>query len=376
MALKHKYRNQFEGSAFSLVIVRSLVLCFLVLSVFLPYVKITYYYYNNDQIFENVWWYTGLGYESESYAGSQHSVDWHIQWFAMPMFAFPFVFMYLGLKKRYTFDLGVIVFTLFFGWMMLPPLISPMSMGAGWDLIESEALMGSYLAAIVLVVYGVTRLCLRGATGGLQADSIPPPESVEQSESVKRRFILVLALLSFVLPFAVEYNIFHFPDDGAAELSTVYYWFGRVVEFDSASGGPQFPFPLPFCLPFLPIVYLPLIMMWLGVKRTGLFNNGVRLFTIYWIWHLLFFLQPSYVTWHWHQNITAPTVGIVFFPTILLLYILSFFFKSARINRFLLESGLKGAKVTPKAFLKKCPECGREIPIASEECPYCKTKQP
>jgi rRNA maturation endonuclease Nob1 len=30
----------------------------------------------------------------------------------------------------------------------------------------------------------------------------------------------------------------------------------------------------------------------------------------------------------------------------------------------------------PKAFLKKCVKCGREIPIASEECQYCGTKQP
>lgn len=28
------------------------------------------------------------------------------------------------------------------------------------------------------------------------------------------------------------------------------------------------------------------------------------------------------------------------------------------------------------SFLKKCVGCGREIPIASEECPYCGTKQP
>jgi len=47
-----------------------------------------------------------------------------------------------------------------------------------------------------------------------------------------------------------------------------------------------------------------------------------------------------------------------------------------RINKFALELGLKGAKATPKAFLKKCPKCGREMPIASEECPYCKSKQP
>lgn len=30
----------------------------------------------------------------------------------------------------------------------------------------------------------------------------------------------------------------------------------------------------------------------------------------------------------------------------------------------------------PKTFLKQCIECGREIPIASEECPYCGAKQP
>jgi len=31
---------------------------------------------------------------------------------------------------------------------------------------------------------------------------------------------------------------------------------------------------------------------------------------------------------------------------------------------------------TPKSFLKNCTKCGKEIPIASEECPYCETKQP
>jgi len=372
LVLKHGHKNQFEGSVFRLVIVRSLVLCFLILSVFLPYVKVTYY---GERIHEHVFWYTSLWRELETDAGSQyHSAQWNIEWYAMPMFAFPFVLMYFGLKKRYTFDLGVIVYALFLGWMTLPPLISPMSMGAGWDLIESEALIGAYLATIVLVVYGVTRLFLRGATGGLEADRIPPPESVEQPDVVKRRFILVLALLSFVLPFAVEYKIFHDPEYETV-LSTVYYWFGRMVEFDTASGGLRSPFPLPFSLLFLPIVYLPLIMMWLGMKRTRMFTNGVRLFTIYWVWHLLFFLQPFYVTRPRHEHIIAPTVGIVFFPTILLIYTLSFLFKSQRINRFLLELGLKGAKGTPKTFLKKCPKCGREIPIASEECQYCKTKQ-
>ena len=30
---------------------------------------------------------------------------------------------------------------------------------------------------------------------------------------------------------------------------------------------------------------------------------------------------------------------------------------------------------TPKSFLKKCLNCGQEIPIASETCPYCGSKQ-
>ncbi len=31
---------------------------------------------------------------------------------------------------------------------------------------------------------------------------------------------------------------------------------------------------------------------------------------------------------------------------------------------------------TPKSFLKKCVNCGKDIPIASEVCQYCGTKQP
>ena len=30
---------------------------------------------------------------------------------------------------------------------------------------------------------------------------------------------------------------------------------------------------------------------------------------------------------------------------------------------------------TPRNFVKKCVKCGKEIPIASEECSYCGTKQ-
>jgi predicted RNA-binding Zn-ribbon protein involved in translation (DUF1610 family) len=31
---------------------------------------------------------------------------------------------------------------------------------------------------------------------------------------------------------------------------------------------------------------------------------------------------------------------------------------------------------TPKAYLKKCVECRKLIAIASEECPFCGSKQP
>jgi hypothetical protein len=326
-------------------------------------VKITYY---GERIQEHFWWYIGLSYESESYAGSQFSSNWKVQWFAISMFAFPLVLMYFGLKKRYSFDVGVIVFALFFGWLTLPPLISPMSMGAGWDAITSEAQIGSHVATMVLITYGVARLYLRGTIADLEADRIPPPKIEEQSEVMRRRTLLILALLSFVLPFAVDYRIHHLPEHTMAELSMVYYWFGNIAKSH-----------LGLYLLFLPIIYLPLLMMWLGMNRPGLFTNGVRLFTIYWIWHLLFFLKPSYIAEEgWSEKIVAPTVGIVFFPTVLLLYIISFSFKSPRINRFLLESGLKGVKAKPKAFLKKCPKCGTEIPIASEECQHCGAKQP
>jgi hypothetical protein len=40
------------------------------------------------------------------------------------------------------------------------------------------------------------------------------------------------------------------------------------------------------------------------------------------------------------------------------------------------ENFIYERKGTPKAFFKQCVECGREIPIASEECSYCGAKQP
>lgn len=45
-----------------------------------------------------------------------------------------------------------------------------------------------------------------------------------------------------------------------------------------------------------------------------------------------------------------------------------------RIRNSFFPSGF-GAR-TPKGFLKKCVRCDKQIPIASEECQYCGTKQP
>lgn len=39
------------------------------------------------------------------------------------------------------------------------------------------------------------------------------------------------------------------------------------------------------------------------------------------------------------------------------------------------ESAL-GAVETPRGFLKKCVDCGKEIPIASEQCQFCGARQP
>jgi len=44
-----------------------------------------------------------------------------------------------------------------------------------------------------------------------------------------------------------------------------------------------------------------------------------------------------------------------------------------KLNRFLLEF-FRGQE-TRRSFLRKCVKCGRDIPIASEQCPYCNTEQ-
>jgi hypothetical protein len=65
--------------------------------------------------------------------------------------------------------------------------------------------------------------------------------------------------------------------------------------------------------------------MCLGWKRTRLFNNGVILLIIYWVWHLLFFVQPFYrAELGSYEQITVPFMGVIFFPIIMLIYTLSY----------------------------------------------------
>lgn len=47
--------------------------------------------------------------------------------------------------------------------------------------------------------------------------------------------------------------------------------------------------------------------------------------------------------------------------------------KCERCGIAILDYGDK--KITPESFMKECAECGKQIPIASEECSYCGTKQ-
>lgn len=298
---------------------RILLTCLLIVSLLLPYLKITYY---GEQTLQHTWWFTSLSYRTENRAGSLYSVEWTVQWYAITGLAFPFIFMFLGWRKKYSFDVGVAAFALYLGWMMLPALVTPMSLGGGWDTITSEVMIGSYIAAISLAVYGVVRAFLQKEIGSLEADRFSAVEELKQSDILVRSVIIVLSFASFILPFAAEYSIHHYGPDMEVSFSAVYHWFGGVGEYNM---------PLWFLL-ILPIIYLPIIMMCLGVKRTRLFNNGVRLLIIDWVWHLLFFVHPFYRAEPGsYEQITVPSVGIIFFPTIILLYTMSY--AIARINR-------------------------------------------
>jgi len=298
---------------------RILLACLLIGSVLLPYLKITYY---GEETLQHTWWFTSLSYRTESRAGLLYSVEWMVQWYAITGFAFPFVFMFLGWRKKYSFDVGVAAFALTLGWMMMPALVTPMSMGGGWDTITTEAMTGSYVAAVSLVVYGVVRAFLQKEIVGLEADRFSAVEKLSQSDILVKSVVIVLSFASFILPFSAEYSIDHFGPDMEASFSTVYHWFGGVGEYNM---------PLWYLL-ILPVIYLPIIMMCLGVKRTRLFKNGVILLVIYWGWHLLFFVCPFYrAVLGSFEQITVPSVGIIFFPTIVLLYTMSY--AIARLSR-------------------------------------------
>jgi len=59
--------------------------------------------------------------------------------------------------------------------------------------------------------------------------------------------------------------------------------------------------------------------------------------------------------WHWDTYDNAPAL------------------KCERCGIAILDYG--AARKTPESFLKKCVKCGKKIPLASEECPKCGTKQ-
>jgi hypothetical protein len=49
--------------------------------------------------------------------------------------------------------------------------------------------------------------------------------------------------------------------------------------------------------------------------------------------------------------------------------------KCERCGIAILDYGVVTRGHTPGSFLKKCVKCGKEIPLASEECSYCGAKQ-
>jgi hypothetical protein len=61
------------------------------------------------------------------------------------------------------------------------------------------------------------------------------------------------------------------------------------------------------------------------------------------------------------------------------LFIIPFMILTYAIGKYRLRHSKHGqvrdSNGTPKSFLKKCVNCGKEIPIASETCQYCNTKQ-
>jgi len=52
-----------------------------------------------------------------------------------------------------------------------------------------------------------------------------------------------------------------------------------------------------------------------------------------------------------------------------------FYWSKPDVDAFFDKTRVREVGAAPKTFLKKCVRCGKEIPLASEECPYCEAKQ-
>jgi len=79
------------------------------------------------------------------------------------------------------------------------------------------------------------------------------------------------------------------------------------------------------------------------------------------------------IIWHWDGE-------VIFYQSDLSLHIFSgipplMLGVGGGVAAFLHKFFKSQISTTPKTFLKKCVRCGKEIPLASEECPYCEAKQ-
>lgn len=73
------------------------------------------------------------------------------------------------------------------------------------------------------------------------------------------------------------------------------------------------------------------------------------------------------------EDFDIATMGIILLITGFLIVIFtSLAFRVRNVN---MSSSNEQVPETPKSFLKSCVACGRQIPIASEECPFCQAKQ-
>jgi hypothetical protein len=66
---------------------------------------------------------------------------------------------------------------------------------------------------------------------------------------------------------------------------------------------------------------------------------------------------------------------IVPIPPVHTLYLPAVKCRNCKFVAFISTRDVDEPAITPKSFMKKCVECSKEIPVASEECPYCGAKQ-